>query len=243
MKIQTYKNYYKTLGFGEEDLLGTWSLKTPPTDSEIKKSYRKLSMKYHPDVTKEENAAIYWEEILEAYKVLSDETSRIEYDTKSKFGINYDFKQELFNFEFSNDSNATSSIKDKYKKFDPKSVTDVGIELEEFQSLLEYNRWVVCKHCDGNGFDPHADDVFECELCEMNGLNENCGMCHGVGVMSFSTCPKCKGERLEEKLETIKLTEDMFNEDGEAFIQYKGSCDKFKVGKIGNLFIKIKKDE
>jgi molecular chaperone DnaJ len=241
MKVHNYKNHYNTLGFGIKDELGTWTLGAPPTNSDIKKSYRKLSMKYHPDVTKEEDAAIFWEEILEAYKVLSDETFRLEYDTKSKFGSDYDFKNDLYDFEFSNESDAISAINNKYKNFDPRSVTDVGVEIDEFQENIEYERWVTCKTCDGNGFDPNAE-TYDCEMCEENGLDENCHFCHGLGIMSFVKCPKCTGDRLEMKMERIKVTEDMF-EDGECFLRFKGSNDKFEVGKVGHLYIKIKENE
>jgi curved DNA-binding protein len=64
-----YKDYYKILAVERE---------TSQTD--LKKSYRKLARKYHPDVSKESNAEERFKEINEAYEVLGDEEKRAQYD-------------------------------------------------------------------------------------------------------------------------------------------------------------------
>ena len=63
------KDYYEILGVS----------KTASQD-EIKSAFRKLAKKYHPDVSKEENAAEKFKECQEAYAVLSDETKRKQYE-------------------------------------------------------------------------------------------------------------------------------------------------------------------
>ena len=65
-----YKDYYKILGV-ERDT----------SQADLKKSYRKLARKYHPDVSKEANAEERFKEINEAYEVLGDEDKRSQYDT------------------------------------------------------------------------------------------------------------------------------------------------------------------
>lgn len=73
-----YKDYYEILGVSKD-----------ADEKEIKKAYRKLAKKYHPDVNQgDEAAAEKFKEVSEAYEVLSDPDKRKKYDT---FGSNYDF--------------------------------------------------------------------------------------------------------------------------------------------------------
>ncbi len=70
-----FKDYYKILGVDE-----TAELK------DIKKAYRKLALKFHPDVNSQANASDKFKEIGEAYEVLKDSTKRAEYDQLKKYG-------------------------------------------------------------------------------------------------------------------------------------------------------------
>ncbi len=68
-----YKDYYKVLGVGRE-----------ASAEEIKRSYRKLARKYHPDVSKEKDAEEKFKEVQEAYEVLHDPKKRTAYDQLGK---------------------------------------------------------------------------------------------------------------------------------------------------------------
>lgn len=70
-----YKDYYKILGVSRD-----------VAQDELKKAYRKLARKYHPDVSKEANAEEKFKEVGEAYEVLKDPEKRAQYD---QFGSNY----------------------------------------------------------------------------------------------------------------------------------------------------------
>lgn len=70
-----YKDYYETLGVGRS-----------ASAEEIKRAYRKLARKYHPDVSKERNAEARFKEVQEAYEVLKDPERRATYD---QLGRNY----------------------------------------------------------------------------------------------------------------------------------------------------------
>ena len=87
-------DYYKILGVNKKD-----------SDSDIKKAYRKLAMKYHPDHTKgDKKAEEKFKEISEAYAVLSDNEKRRQYDEFGASGFHQRFSQEdIFKgFDFSN---------------------------------------------------------------------------------------------------------------------------------------------
>ncbi len=77
-------DYYKTLGVGKT-----------ASGSEIKKAYRKLALKYHPDKTKGDKALeAKFKEISEAYAVLSDPEKRKQYDTFGSEGFQQRYSQE-----------------------------------------------------------------------------------------------------------------------------------------------------
>jgi len=87
------KDYYKILGVGKTD-----------SDEEIKKAYRKLAMKYHPDHTKGDKASEErFKQISEAYAVLGDKEKRRQYDEFGAAGFQQRFSQEdIFRgFDFS----------------------------------------------------------------------------------------------------------------------------------------------
>ncbi len=82
-KLMEYKDYYKTLGV-DRDI----------SQVDLKKAYRKLARKYHPDVSKETDAEERFKEVNEAYEVLGDEKKREQYDT---LGANWKNGQAGFN--------------------------------------------------------------------------------------------------------------------------------------------------
>jgi len=76
-----FKDYYQTLG-----------LTRSAGAEEVKRAYRKLARKYHPDVSKEKNAEAKFKEVQEAYEVLKDPEKRAAYD---QLGHNYRSGQQF----------------------------------------------------------------------------------------------------------------------------------------------------
>src|SRR6478736_10151358 len=76
-----YKDYYKSLG-----------VERGAADEEIKKAYRRLARKYHPDVSKEANAKEKFQEVAEAYETLRDKEKRAAYDSLGSHRPGQDFR-------------------------------------------------------------------------------------------------------------------------------------------------------
>ena len=76
-----FKDYYQIMGLARD-----------ATEDEIKRAYRKLARKYHPDVSKEPQAEERFKELGEAYEVLKDPEKRAAYD---KLGANWKSGQEF----------------------------------------------------------------------------------------------------------------------------------------------------
>jgi curved DNA-binding protein len=76
-----YKDYYQIMG-----------VKRDVTQDEIKRAYRKLARKYHPDVSKEADAELRFKEVGEAYEVLKDPEKRAAYD---QLGANWKAGQDF----------------------------------------------------------------------------------------------------------------------------------------------------
>lgn len=217
------------------------------TDKEIKKSYYKLSFKYHPDRNKDIDPKLF-NEIREAYEILSDKNYRKEYDSKSMYGKDYNEDLELFdiNYDFDYDKS-----KQKLEDFKKNQINNIQINVDEdFEGNITYKRWVKCNKCDGTGkdlsskieikdasgkvirtFDP--DDG--CDFCEGTGKDETgelCYFCHGQGQVGMTPCKTCTGEgRIlgKQKLKNITL-------DGlETKIDSMGHYSK--AGKLGYLLI------
>jgi curved DNA-binding protein len=76
-----YKDYYKILGVDRQ-----------ASEEDVKKAYRKLARKYHPDVSKEKNAEERFKEVAEAYEVLKDKEKRAAYDEMGSYQPGQEFR-------------------------------------------------------------------------------------------------------------------------------------------------------
>lgn len=223
---------------------------------EIKKSYYILSKKYHPDINKEISVNIF-SDISNAYHILIDDGQRKEYDLKSKWGKNYDESIELLNFEFNNDAKTWN--KEKLEKFKQDEILNVIIYIDDtFNGNFSYERWVLCKKCNGSGKDEISKfeikdengkiiKMFEsedgCDFCEGTGkdwIGNICTFCFGNGKMGCIDCKTCKGEKRILGKQNVSNIKFPINEENMK-LEFMGHCSKTEPGKIGHLFIVKKK--
>lgn len=234
------KNYYQILGVTHLDEL-----------SVIKKAYYKLSFKHHPD--KNGDAELF-AEITEAYDVFFDEKLRTEYDNKSRYGKNFNESHNFFDVGFDLSYDDGKEKLEQFKKF---KVNNIQIEVDDkFDGNIKYERWVICKTCDGTGKDLSAKIILRdvdgnitktfdaddgCDFCEGTGESYDkspCSFCQGHGKIGMTPCKKCEGEgRImgSQRLKNIKLDGD------ETKLDAMGHYSKNGVGYL--LIVKEYKDE
>lgn len=233
-------NYYSILNINHKS-----------SDKEIKKSYYKLSFKYHPDRNKDIDNK-FFNQITDAYNIFSDKSLREEYDNKSIYGKNYDESLEIFdlNYDFDYDSS-----KQKLEDFKKNQINNIQINVDDsFDGNISYKRWVKCNICDGTGKDLSskikikdnngnviktfdADDG--CDFCEGTGKDYNnnpCSFCLGKGKIGINNCEKCGGDGRVLGIQKIK---DIELKDGKIKINSMGHFSK--SGNIGYLLI-VKKN-
>jgi molecular chaperone DnaJ len=150
---------------------------------DIKKAYRKLSMKYHPDHNPGDKASEErFKEINEAYSVLSDDNKRAEYDNPSMFGFDFGFGHSKRKPDMNRPVDGNAIVMQVH----------IPLNLYLFGGQFKINDLSFedfCTECGSKGF--------------INGTE--CGACHGYGVitevirrpgfqsMSTRNCEKCKG--------------------------------------------------
>jgi molecular chaperone DnaJ len=196
------RDYYDTLGVDKG-----------ADDKEIKKAYRKLAMKYHPDVSEEEEATEKFKEISEAYAVLSDTEKRNTYDQFGHAGMDGFSNEDIFrniNFEdiFQGFGGGFESIFDIFgfgggsrSRGGPQRGSDiyaeVKITLEEAATGLErditINHDVTCPTCHGSKAEPGSDPQ-TCETCGGQGKVQQVTNTFLGQMMNVRTCPDCHGE-------------------------------------------------
>lgn len=236
------KNYYLILDVSKDSTL-----------KKIKSAYYKNAKIFHPDKNGKESDPKIFSEMTEAYDVLMDDKLRFEYDKKSKFGKDYNEIQELFIINSEFDYHKENIKLEDFKK---NQILNI-IELvdDTFNGTIEYNRWVICKKCNGTGKDTtsklfikdefgNIKGVFDsdegCDFCEGTGKDhwENkCGFCFGQGKIGSNDCSSCNGDKRilgKQKLSKIKLDKDK----EETTIQHMGHFSKQEPGKVGNLILK-----
>src|SRR2546425_7385477 len=190
---------------------------------DIKGSYRKLALQYHPDRNKAPEATEKFKEISEAYAILSDDEKRKQYDQFGREGIyqkyntedifrGADFDSIFRDMGFGTFGGGFSSFVERilggFGGFEsygapggPAKGEDLVYDLQiNFDEVahgatreIEIPRLAECKECNGSGAQPGSSRK-TCSNCHGRGQVQTVRRAGFAQLVQITTCPKCRGE-------------------------------------------------
>lgn len=251
------KDYYAILGVGEA-----------ATREDVKKAFRSLAHKYHPD--KKGGDEKKFKEVTEAYSILSDEQKRAQYDARrrggysgSGFGGGFSggFDPSQFNMDGVNIEDIFGDFADLFgggRK--QRRGRDMSLELRVpfKEAIFGTERTVVikkqsaCDTCGGTGGAPKSEWI-TCQTCDGKGQVKEvhrtvlgnmqrvrtCEVCAGQGKVPKEKCTTCTGRGVVTKDEEIRVRVPAGTHDG-ATVRMQGRGEAIFQGPPGDLYVSIR---
>lgn len=245
------RDYYEVLGVGRD-----------ATDEEIRKAFRKLAFKYHPDHNHEDKTGEKFKEINEAYEVLSDPDKRAAYDRFGHGGAESFFGRGFEGFDFG----GFGDIFDAFfggaaaARHGPQRGNHLRyrmtINFEEAalgcEKEINITRTEHCSMCQGTGSKPGSSPS-RCPNCNGSGqvrrVHESlfgrfaqtapCPQCHGEGRIITEPCPQCRGRGQEKRKRSIVVNIPAGVDNG-AQIRLSGEGEAGRRGgAAGDIYISL----
>ena len=250
------RDFYEILG-----------LQKNASEAEIKKAYRRLAMKYHPDRNSgEANAEEKFKEAKEAYEILSDGQKRQAYDQFGHAGVDpsmggfgggggggsfHDIFGDVFGDIFGGGGGRGHSQRSHVQRgADLRYVLELGLEEAVLgcEKKIDFTANVNCKTCGGTGA-KEGTHPETCPTCGGSGevrvsqgffqIQQTCPRCHGTGKVIKDPCRTCRGtgQTKESKSLNVKVPEGVDNGDR---IRLGGEGEPGKHGgPAGDLFVQV----
>ncbi|MEC8422376.1 MAG: J domain-containing protein [Myxococcota bacterium] len=238
------RDYYEVLGVARD-----------ASPDELKKAFRGLALRFHPDRNPEDpEAELRFREIAEAYGVLSDPEQRLRYDRLGPF-FRPDGRPPTPEDVSEMLGAALAGLFKKKKK--PGQGDDLrytlSLSLEQVARGTEQDvtlmRRCACGRCNGSGAEPDGGMV-DCEACGGTGksasrrlFRSDCPRCDGTGKRIAKHCKKCGGSGTLDRKETLKVRVPAGVATGQKLkLRGKGNQPK-GGGQAGDLYVLIAVDE
>ncbi|NQY51759.1 MAG: molecular chaperone DnaJ [Piscirickettsiaceae bacterium] len=206
------RDYYEILGVSRTS-----------TESEIKKAYRRMAMKYHPDRNPDNvNAEEHFKEAKEAYELLSNGQKRAAYDQFGHAGIDQSSSQrnsgsagDVFGDVF-NDIFGSGGSRQNDSGTDLRYHLDLSLEeaVAGTTAKIRIPVSIDCKICNGSGAKDGTRPT-TCATCGGHGqvrmqqgffsVQQPCPHCHGTGQVIKEECSNCNGEGQTQGYKTLSV--------------------------------------
>ena len=245
------RDYYEVLGVSRD-----------ASEVELKKAFKKLAMKYHPDRNPDDpQANEKFKEAAEAYEVLSDSQKKSAYDQFGHAGVqgmgggagqgfqdfNFgDIFGDIFGDVFGGRSSSSRSARGQDLQF--------NLELSLKEAVLGIKKTIripvdkLCADCSGSGAQPGTSPV-TCSQCNGLGqvrmqqgffsIQQPCNVCRGEGKIIKDHCSVCRGTGVNEETKSLSVNIPAGVDNGDK-VRLTGEGSAARGGHKGDLYVAIK---
>ena len=234
------------------------------TDEEIKKAYRKLAMKYHPDRNQDNpSAEEKFKEVKEAYEMLSDSEKRAAYDQYGHAGVDPNMGAgggfgggnpfgdfgDIFG-DICGGMGGRQRGPQVYRGADLRYTMEISLEDAAAGKVTQIRvpNWEECDVCHGSGAEP-GTSAETCPTCQGQGqvrmsqgffsVQQTCPTCHGTGKHIPTPCHKCHGQGKIKTQKTLEVNIPAGIEDGMRIRNAGKGEPGVNGGPSGDLFVEI----
>ena len=246
------RDYYEVLGCGKD-----------AQEAELKKAYRRLAMKYHPDRNQENpEAESHFKEAKEAYEILSDSEKRAAYDQFGHAGVEAghagagfgsggeafsDLFGDVFGDIFGGGRRSRSQV---FRGADLRYELELSLEqaVAGDSVNIDIPTQVECESCKGSGAEPGTEPT-TCTMCSGAGqvrvqqgffsIQQTCPTCKGTGSIIQIPCKICSGRGRVRKVKTLAVKVPSGVDSGDRIrLAHEGEAGR-NGGPSGDLYVDI----
>jgi len=252
------RDYYETLGVPKN-----------ASEEEIKKAYRKLAMKHHPDRNQGEaakEAEVKFKEAKEAYEMLSDAQKRAAYDQYGHAGVDPNMRNaggtegfsgfaeafgDIFGDMFGQGRGGRQGGRQVFRGSDLSYAMEVSLEeaARGKDAQIRIPTWDSCDTCGGSGAKP-GTQAKTCSTCNGAGavqmrqgffsVQQTCPHCRGAGRVIPDPCGTCHGQGKLKRNKTLEVKIPAGIDDGMRIRSAGNGEPGTNGGPAGDLYIEIR---